>query len=199
MCLLFETIKVHNRQLYNLELHNHRVENSRRKLFPSSHSIALQDYLELPSHLDHTLHKCRVMYGETIHKIEFIPYVPKQVRNLKIVFDDTIQYPLKYFDRACFDNLLSKVSTDDILIVRRGQITDVSYANIIFFDGKKWSTPSHPLFQGIKRQILLEKGFIVEEEISPNDLHRFKYATLINAMLDIGDVPFIPIENILSP
>ena len=73
------------------------------------------------------------------------------------------------------------------------------FANVVFYDGKKWMTPTQPLFCGIKRQILLEKGLIHEAEIKQKDLRQFKHTALINAMLDIGDTPFISMENILRP
>ena len=43
----------------------------------------------------------------------------------------------------------------------------------------------------------LEKKLIYEEEISQKDLYRFEHMTLINVLLDIGDTPFISIDNIL--
>jgi 4-amino-4-deoxychorismate lyase len=83
--------------------------------------------------------------------------------------------------------------------VQHGFITDASSANIILYDGKNWMTPKKPLLRGTKRQILLERETIFEIDISMSQLDRFKYAAIINAMLDIGDTPFISMKNILLP
>jgi Branched-chain amino acid aminotransferase/4-amino-4-deoxychorismate lyase len=199
MCLLLETVKVQNRRLQNIEAHNLRAMNSRRILFGLEDTLDFRDFITLPDDLDDGIYKCRIVYAQAVQQVELLPYIPKRIQTLRLVLNDAIQYQHKYLDRSYFGKLLQSVNTDDVLIVQHGLITDSSFANVVFYDGKKWVTPTQPLFHGIKRQILLEKGLIHENEISQKDLHRFIYAVLINAMLDIGDTPFISMANILSP
>jgi 4-amino-4-deoxychorismate lyase len=198
MCL-FETVKVQNRRLYNIEAHNLRAVSSRRVVLGLKDKFDLRDFISLPNNIDNGLYKCRIVYAQTVQEVEFLPYIPKQIRSLQLVHDDAIQYEHKYLDRLCFEKLLQSAQADDILVVQHGFITDVSFANVILYDGKNWVTPARPLLCGIKRQILLERRVIQERKIALNDLQQFKHAALINAMLDIGDIPFILIENIFLP
>ena len=198
MCLLFETVKVHHRQLYNIETHNLRAARSRRILFGLEERFDLRDCISLPDDLDDGLYKCRIVYAQTVQKVEFQKYVPKRIRTLQLVHEDLIRYEHKYLDRSCFEKLLLSANTDDILIVQNGFVTDTSFANIVFYDGTSWITPSRPLLQGTKRQILLENGTIREEEIPTKDLVRFTHASLINALLDLHESPVIPMANIFS-
>ncbi|MEO0570500.1 MAG: aminotransferase class IV, partial [Bacteroidota bacterium] len=85
---------------------------------------------------------------------------------------------------------------DDILIVRKGWLTDSYYANIIFWDGTGWYTPSTYLLNGTKRSQLLQGGIIQEAPIQLKDLKSFKGFQLINAMLDFKPGVFLSIDNI---
>jgi len=158
MCLLFETVKVHYRLLYNIEAHNRRVAHSRRALFGLDDQLNLRDFISLPDDLDNGLYKCRIVYGKTVQTVEFQKYIPKRIRTLQVVHDDTLQYDHKFLDRSCFEQLLHKAAADDILIVQKGFVKDVSFANIVFYDGRIRVTPARPLLKGIKRQLLIEAG-----------------------------------------
>jgi 4-amino-4-deoxychorismate lyase len=197
MCLLLETVKVENRRLLNIEAHNLRVANSRRILFGAEDMLDLRVFVKLPDSLDDGTYKCRIVYDQILHQVELLPYIHKRIKTLRLIIDNAIQYEHKYIERSCFDKLVQNANADDVLIIRNGLITDSSFANVVFYDGKKWVTPAQPLLRGVKRQILLEKGIIYEQEIIQKDLQRFVHVALINAMLDIGDTPFIPMENIL--
>ena len=66
-----------------------------------------------------------------------------------------------------FSEMLDKKGDcDDILIIRNGLITDMSYANVAFFDGTQWLTPRIPLLAGTCRERLLETGPIREADIA---------------------------------
>ena len=77
---------------------------------------------------------------------------------------------------------------DDILIVKRGQVTDSSISNIVFRRGKHWYTPWSALLKGTTRAYLLERNIIKEEKIRIEDLKTFESFKLINAMLEF-DAP----------
>ena len=197
MCPLLETIKVKNGRLQNLELHQERVNRSRFELMGLKGPLQLESIIQVGDDVKQGIFKCRVVYGKTFGKIEFIPYHPKQVKTLKVVFDDEIEYNYKFSDRTHLEKLLlQKGECDDILIVKHGLVTDNSYANIIFFDGICWYTPNQPLLRGTKRESLITSGKIKSTEIKINDLHKFSKFALINAMLDFDEEGGIAIGNI---
>jgi 4-amino-4-deoxychorismate lyase len=185
---LFETIKVFERQFYNLKYHNQRLNFSRKVLFGSKEYLDLGNILTIPDFVDESLFKCRVGYGrQGVEQVEFFSYEMKLIHSLKIVYDDDINYSFKYTDRNDLENLLlKKEKCDDILIIKNGFVTDASICNIAFFDGNRWLTPSTPLLKGTRRANLLEKGQIYEEEVRVTDLKTFKKAALINAFRDLG-------------
>ena len=126
-----------------------------------------------------------------------MPYTPRPINNLRIVEHDRIHYEFKYADRKTIDRLFElRKNCDDILIVKRGLVTDSSFANIVFRKGKRWYTPWSPLLKGTMRQNLLERDLIIEEEITKEDIKSFETFKLINAMLEF-DAPEVPVSNIL--
>jgi len=142
------------------------------------------------------LYKLRVIYSDKIEEIEFIPYTLRKIDNVKLIFNDEIDYTYKYLDKNPFNNLLAQKGTcDDIIIVKKGLITDASFANLVFFDGREYHTPSSPLLRGTKREELLDKKVISEKIITPDDLHNYIKAYFINAMIDLFQLG-IDINNI---
>ena len=81
--------------------------------------------------------------------------------------------------------------------IDNGAITDTSYSNLVFFDGQNYITPDTYLLNGTSRQRLLHEGRIRAEHLTPDDLSRFKYAILINAMLSLEENIAVPIERIV--
>jgi 4-amino-4-deoxychorismate lyase len=119
--------------------------------------------------------RCRVDYDVDIKEIAFSPYIRKEIKSLKLVTDDSIEYPHKYSDRGRIEKLFeSRDECDDILIVKNGLITDTSMANIIFRDF----------------------GIITEARIKVSDLNKYNEAKIINALRDPNEFEAIPILNI---
>ncbi len=188
MCRLFETIKVINKNLQNIEYHNSRLNSSRKELFGADDFIYLENIIKIPSSLSDDVYKCRVIYNKKIEKIEFEPYKPRIIRSLKLVECNDIEYGFKYHDRSMINELFEKRGDcDDILIIKNGWVTDTSFSNIIFLNGKQWVTPSHPLLFGTKRQKLLDEGKIISKKIKSEDISKYQGARLINSMLDPED------------
>ena len=77
---------------------------------------------------------------------------------------------------------------DDVLIVRRGWLTDTSICNIALWNGKQWITPSVPLLAGTKRASLLDRGEMVAGDIRPEDLPGYSRIRLFNAMIEFGEI-----------
>ncbi len=195
MCLLLEGICVVDGRMMNRAGHQRRVDASRADLLGLHDALRL-DGITVPEGLRRGKVKCRVLYDRVIHAVEFHPHEPRPLRTLRLVHADGLEYGHKYADRRALDELRAASGTDDVLIVRDGFITDISFANIAFFDGHCWVTPSTPLLNGTKRQRLLARGALTAVPIRPTDLHRHIIAAPINAMLDIGDVPFIDVRDI---
>jgi 4-amino-4-deoxychorismate lyase len=196
MSLLVESIKVEQRTVFNANLHSARMNRTRQDLFGCTDAIDLQKVLRIPDDLSDGIYKCRILYNETIQRIEFQPYIPRKVTSLQLVVDEEIHYAYKYEDRTRIDQLKRLSTADDILIVQKECITDASRANVVFFDGHQWITPSLPLLHGTRRQALLEEGRILEDELRVKDLHHFQKAVLINAMCDLNENICIDMKNV---
>ena len=197
MFRFIESIKYKNGKLHNLPYHNERFRKTRGAFFSIYDNSKLEESITLPPTQTDSVQKCRIVYGKSIHKIEFITYTPKEVSTLKVVVADTALYSYKYADRTELDKLFRKrESCDDILIMKNSFVTDSSFANIIFLDGKEWITPSTPLLKGIQREFLIRKGVIRERNIVVADLKSFKKFKLINAMINFDEAKEIDIANI---
>ena len=194
---LFESVCVLEGYIQNASFHSKRFIDSYQKFYWQSPDFELLDSIRVPSKYQKGKVKLRISYNKTERKHFFLPYIDKKVKTLKIIFDDTIDYDLKFEDRSHLDALFEqRKDCDDILIVRNEWLTDSSYANIIFWEGTKWYTPSSCLLKGSKRSQLLETGTIEEIPIGVEDLKNFQGFQLINAMLDFRPDTFLPIENI---
>ena len=174
------------------------MNSSRRALLDSKNYLDLNTLLTVPTECSAGVFKCRVSYDHYIHKIEFEKYKIRKIKTIQLVNADNAEYSHKFTDRSFIEKLKKNSTADEILIVKNGRITDTSFSNIVFFDGKKWITPDCPLLKGITRKQLLEKGTIFERKICPADLGKFTNAKLINAMLDFEESPEIEMKNILD-
>lgn len=128
--------------------------------------------------------KCRVIYDLTIQQITFAPYTPTLLHTLKIVTADDLDYTYKYADRTALNLLKAQYPTDsDILILKNGLLTDISYANVAFLIDNQWLTPKTPLLKGTQRQQFLTQALCVEANIGMNDLKNASQLMLFNAMM----------------
>ena len=193
---LLETIRVVDGCFVNLDAHLRRMVESCRELYGIERRFSL-DNTAVPPEMRKGRVKCRIRYDGCAEKMEYVPYSPKQVRSLRLVECNGIDYHLKFADRSGLENLLSrKGGCDEILIIREGLITDTSYSNVVLTDGKRFVTPDSFLLNGCRRRQLLAQGVIQEEQITPDDLTKFTALHLINAMLDLGEV-VVPINEIV--
>ena len=177
---LLETIKIEDGLICNLSYHQKRCDNSRKELYGLDDKLLLKEAINPPLK---GCYRCRIVYASCIQSIEYIPYTPKKITSLKIV-SASFDYHLKYANRDVFNRLLTAHSdVDDIIIEQEGYLTDTTIANIAFFDGDTWYTPTKPLLAGTMRQKLLDEGIIQTKEIRKEDLHIYSQVALINAML----------------
>ncbi|MBT3275946.1 MAG: hypothetical protein HN368_22550 [Spirochaetales bacterium] len=165
------------------------MNQARKTLFNATREIDLSRVLELPDNVGNDRHKCRVTYDLDIRTVEFERYTLKPMRSLALVEVSGLDYRFKYADRTRLLKLAEKRgNADGILMARDGHITDTSYANVAFYDGSGWFTPSTFLLAGTKRRQLLDLGIIAECSIRVADMLSFEKLTLINALIDLGEV-----------
>lgn len=193
--LLLETIKIEDGEIHNLSYHQHRCSKSRQTLFQSSNELNLFSLIDAPKT---GLYRCRILYGEVLHSIEYIPYTPKEIQRLKIVSSD-IEYSLKYADRDALNALLqSNNDVDEVIIEKNGYLTDTTISNIAFLDGNQWVTPTKPLLEGTMRAKLIDEGFLQPKEIKKEDIHNYSQVALMNAMIGFKILNIDTIQNIIK-
>ncbi len=198
MSLLFETIKLIDGKYCNLFYHEQRMIRSLETLCGVEDDIILDEFLQELSAPQEGVYKCRIVYDDVTKEVEFVPYQVRPVKTLKVIESDRIRYEYKYADRKEINKLFeNRAGCDDILIVKKGEVTDTSYANIVFRRGDEWITPWSPLLKGTMRQKLIEENKIIPEKILLDDIPAFSSFKLINAMLEF-DAPEIDVSNIVS-
>lgn len=198
MSLLLESIKLVDGQFRNLFYHEQRMIRSLQMLTGADDDLNLEKFLMELDFPKSGLYKCRIVYDDLTREVEFIPYSPTPISSLRIIEHDRVSYEFKYKDRKTIDRLFSmRMNCDDILIVKRGLVTDSSYSNIVFRKGKNLFTPYSALLKGTQRQKLIEQNLIREEEIKVDDIRSFDTFKLINAMMEFT-APEIDIKNIIT-
>lgn len=190
-----ESLKLVGERFSNIELHQQRIDLT-SKAFSINSKIELKD-ISIPNFNDDLVRKCRIIYSKDDFSVSFSEYKQRKIENLKVVFDDTIDYSYKFENRDRLNSLFEdRGGCSDIIIVKNGCLTDTSFSNIVLFDGDKYFTPSSFLLNGNMRQKLLMDKIIIEKEIKLEDIHSFKKLYLINALNSLEDSLSINVENI---
>ena len=197
MSRLIESIKLVDGRFCNLFYHEQRMIRSLHALFGRAEAPGLEQYLLEQEFPKEGLFKCRIVYDAITRVTTISPYVPKKIEKVKLVSDDQIDYAFKYEDRSAIDRLFAlRGDCDDVLIVRKGRVTDCSFSNILFRKGRAWYTPGTPLLEGTMRRNLLDKKIIQAREILKTDIRSFDTFRIINAMLEF-DGPEIEVSDIV--
>jgi len=174
---LFETIKIEDGQIFNLEWHNRRFNRSQKAFFSNPSTTDLKAFITPPKK---GLYRCKIIYGREIQSVEYFPYQAKIFQSFKII-PSQIEYGFKYSDRSEFENLLN--GYDEIIIEKDALLTDTTIANIAFYDGEQWLTPKTPLLEGTTRARLLDEGFLKPENIKKENIKKYSHFALMNAMI----------------
>ena len=176
--MFLETVLVKNGYAPFLHLHNRRMNLTRKKF-----SLGLNPLeIKLPNIPDNNTYRLRIKYEKSIESIELISYCQNKKSRVVAVNSD-ISYSYKYVNRDVFDGLLAKYSEyDDLLIVKKGVVTDTTIANVAFFNGKKWLTPSNPLLKGTTRSRLIASGFLIPKRIKIGEIYSYSHIGFLNAL-----------------
>jgi len=196
MCQFVETIRIKDGIAMNMEYHLKRLNRTRENFWPGCRKIEANELIKnIPS--SNSLQKLRVTYNENIITRDISPYIRKNIETLAIVESNSVDYTWKSTNREVLTLLRAQAPSyaDEVIIIKNGYVTDTSYTNICFFDGKEWFTPDTPLLRGTMRKFLLDKGVIRETKIQKTDIRHFQKVSLINAMMELGEI-IIPTENI---
>ncbi|WKN32660.1 aminotransferase class IV [Porifericola rhodea] len=198
MCLLLETISIENGKVSLLAYHQERLNRSRYELWKTKSILSLEEVLgPILPHYRQGLYKCRLVYGKKVEQVEVLPYQRPQIQSLKKVYHPTVDYHLKYKDRELLAQLYAdKGECDDILIIKKGIVTDSYFANILFSDGKHWFTSDQPLLKGVQRQFLLDTARVKAIPIQEDDLSRYQFFTFVNALNPLAEGKKIAVEYI---
>jgi len=191
--LFFETLKVQNQTIHNLDEHNYRLNQTILKNFGKNPKINLKNFIAPPK--DSKLYRCKVIYDTEIKSVDFYPYTQKNIKSFKII-PSKIKYNFKYADRSSIDALYSKRGkADEILLIDEDErLKDTSIANIALKIDGIWLTPSKPLLRGTQRAKLLKDGSLHEKELFLKDIEKIESFAIINAMIGfitIKDPKFI--------
>ena len=190
-----ETIKLSDGRVFHLEYHQERVRNTFLRFFPNQKVLLLSDIIEKVTLPTQGKHKIRIVYGSERPSVEVLPYQVKPIATIKCVEADFLDYSYKFLDRTFLNTLKESAGTDEVIFVKNGKVTDSSYANLVFFDGTEWVTPTTFLLNGTCRQRLLSEGKIKERIIHATDIPSFTHIGLINAMIGLGEL-CLPLDRI---
>lgn len=196
MSHLLETILIVDGKPINAVYHQRRAAESSLALFGEAIHLEF-DNLLIPDEFKQGVVKCRIIYDVHIHEITFEKYTPRKINSLKLIYDNQIDYTHKFLDRSTLNALVAqKGEADEILIVKNGLLSDISYANIVVSIDNVLYTPKNCLLKGTRRQQLLDEGTIVEQDLTPVDLMNCSSISMINAMIGLEDNITIFPENI---
>lgn len=196
MCRLIESICIQDGTARHLDYHEGRMQQARQELWGIREGISLRDQIRLSPKQWAGKLKCRVLYSRHIEAVELVPYTVRSLRSFRLVQADYLRYAHKYEDRQWVSRLKTGVFEDEIILLQENCITDTSYSNLVFYDGKQWVTPSTPLLPGVMRQSLLDTGKIKTTRLTTEDLSKFSAFKLINAMMNLEESPTYPISCI---
>jgi 4-amino-4-deoxychorismate lyase len=192
----FETIKVENGKINNLDLHIKRSSETILRHYGIIYEIPFEQLLEQYDHKEHShkeyalqkgIFKFRIVYSNRVLKHTLTPYSPQTLNTLKVVECNDIEYGYKYEDRSRIESLRAlRGACDDILIVKKGYATDTSYGSILFKlkNDNNLYTPTTFLLKGTKREFLLSKGLISERELRIENIFECESFYMINSMVD---------------
>ncbi len=135
--------------------------------------------------------KVRIVYAPSLGLVRYeaAPYQMKMIRTLQLVSCDDIDYSFKSTDRSVLAALHEmRGDADEVIIVKNGELTDTSYANLAIWNGSRWLTPERPLLCGTMRSRLIESGVLSTARLTPGDVATDTPIAIFNAMIPFGDI-----------
>ena len=198
MSQFIESIKVEDQEIFLLDLHQKRV-NQTFSHFGKEDSIDLAKIYKNLQHDEDGLFKLRIAYDlDKRIRTQMIPYAIPEIQDFQLVENNSFDYSFKFEDRKELDKMKMKAKAEEIIIIKNNHITDTSFSNILFLKGKDWFTPTTYLLNGVQRQHLLKQKKIKEAEITLQNIKQFSHFQIINALNDFDDMFIYPIDRITN-
>jgi 4-amino-4-deoxychorismate lyase len=186
MSLLVESIWVKNKIVMNIACHQQRYASTLHDLYPQTKPMDLNHAIDIDLCPNNDV-KCRIIYSDTLHSVEYHTYIRKPICSLKCIETNDLNYTHKYLNRDALTELYAKrEGCDEIIIINNGYITDAYYYNLVFENDYGLFTPKIPLLAGTMRQHLLFNRVVSPASITFKDLNAFKNIHLINALNPLG-------------
>ncbi len=156
MSQFIESIKVEDKQIFLLELHQKRVDETFSN-FGKEGSINLVEIFKGLKHDEDGLYKFKITYDLTgKYRTQMIPYAMSEIASFELVENNSYDYSFKFENRKELEKMKILSKSAEIIIVKNNHITDSSYSNLLFKKGKDWFTPKTYLLNGVQRQSLLK-------------------------------------------
>jgi len=184
---LFETIKIEDGDIINLEYHQQRVDFAFKNLYRSIDSIKLHDILD--KRPKNGLYRAKVVYGKNgLIDCSFYIYNRKVIKTIGLIEVPELIYNYKYSNREMFKKLKDKFyEFDELLVTKNGFLTDTTIANIALLnEGNYWHTPKNALLNGTVRQRYIDLNRLIEKMIHFHDLKNYSKIATLNAMVDFN-------------
>lgn len=196
MSQFIESIKVEDKQIFLLDQHQKRV-NETFSYFGKEEAINLDVIFKNLQHDEDGLYKLKITYDLTgKYRTQMIPYAISEVTDFQLVENNSYDYSYKFEDRKELEKMKILSKAAEIIIVKNNHLTDTSFSNLLFKKGKEWFTPKTYLLNGVQRQHLLKSKKIKETEITLQNISDFSHFQIINSMNEFDDALVYPIEKI---
>ena len=101
--LFTEVIRVQDGEFCRPEPHAARMAATMEHFFGSGAGACLP--AEVPEGMREGLVKCRVVYDESVRRVEFAPYRLRRIASVALVRADGLDYRYKYADRSTLEEL----------------------------------------------------------------------------------------------
>jgi 4-amino-4-deoxychorismate lyase len=198
MYQFIESIKVEDQEIFLLEYHQKRIDQTFSH-FGKESTIDLAKVFKNLDHDEDGLFKLRIVYDlDKRIRTQMIPYAIPEIHDFQLVENNSFDYSFKFEDRKELEKMKMKSKAEEIIIVKNNHITDTSFSNLLFLKGKEWFTPKTYLLNGVQRQNLLKHKKIKEQEITLQNIKEFSHFQIINALNDFDDMFIYPIDRIIN-
>ncbi|GAB0155844.1 hypothetical protein CHRYSEOSP005_11060 [Chryseobacterium sp. Alg-005] len=198
MYQFIESIKVEDQEIFLLDFHQKRVDQTFAH-FGKETTIDLAKVFKSLDHDEDGLFKLRIVYDlDKRIRTQMIPYAIPEIQDFQLIENNSFDYSFKFEDRKELEKMKTKSKAEEIIIVKNNHITDTSFSNLLFLKGKEWFTPKTYLLNGVQRQNLLKHKKIKEAEITLQNIKEFSHFQIINALNDFDDMFIYPIDRIIN-
>ncbi len=190
---MVESIQIKDGQIPLLPYHEARANRTRMALLGIDKPLHIGEAIQKKGPFQDGHYKCRVLYNEKIDEIIVEAYQIRKIQTVRLVEDNDIRYDFKFLERPVLDVLYQQRDVcDEIMITKKGLITDAYYYNYIFERAGTWYTPKSPLLAGCRRAALIDSGVLHTADIPVDRICDYDRIHLINAMTEPGNIVITP-------